>query len=782
MSKILFSLLPATMWLLVPATALASSALTFMQNGDTFTFKTRAYQVVIEGKGFRYELRDGTGAVLAAAHPEAGLLFGSTADVDLTQPAPDLADMTEGRVFPVVETKLESQNGEGALFSVVNSRGDRASVRLDFLPHRLRMAVRPEAEGVYGIVARTAGVSPAFGLADHGGIGRESDELTGFASDYMGARTAPWVDHPEGRLISNFVIFPRQGLAAVNVEANKKVVRLTASENAHGAPAVREMPAFYYFFGEPREIYRQLREVREVEGFPFFPPKYELFGLGWEAFGALGWTTNAKTVEANINTYLELGYPLSWMVIGSGFWPAGSKELWGTTSFGMWDPKKYPEPREFLQRLKDRGLTILLGLRIAFKEGNPFGLEAAERGFLITDAEGKPQNFADRGHPTHLLDFENPEAVTWYVEKCRIWLDYGVDGFKEDLMFLLPKLERDDKVDPVNRALMEQGVHIMGRNMYFGSPVDLHRFNDFNFYETQDRGPINGLALAYAGFPYVYPDIVGGTSVWKNRETDGDEKVAQYLMRYAQYASVHPAMAFGYGPWSLGRKDVIDVTREAGLLHDRLHPYIYSYAVQAAETGFPYTFTPLPLAYPQDPGVYELANVKRRSYQWLLGESLLATPLYGDDYATAQTRDVYLPEGRWIEYDSGEVHEGPKTLKNYPLPVGRTPLFVGGPGIVVEQEWGRLLARIYPVRAEAAMTFTDRSGEKSTISIDVPSWEDDLVQITETGTGAVVRAERRRGALEFVLEPGRDYAVRSIPMPPPVVLKADDDDGVARPD
>lgn len=72
--------------------------------------------------------------------------------------------------------------------------------------------------------------------------------------------------------------------------------------------------------------------------------------------------------------------------------------------------------------------------------------------------------------------------------------------------------------------------------------------------------------------------------------------------------------------------------------------------------------------------------------------------------------------------------------------------------------------------------------KKSVISIDVPSWEDDLVQVTEVGTGATVRAGRRRGALEFVLEPGLDYAVRSIPMPPPVVLKADDDDGVARPD
>ena len=40
---------------------------------------------------------------------------------------------------------------------------------------------------------------------------------------------------------------------------------------------------------------------------------------------------------------------------------------------------------------------------------------------------------------------------------------------------------------------------------------DLQRVNDFNYDQDQDRGPVNALAFAYAGFPLVYPDIVGGT-------------------------------------------------------------------------------------------------------------------------------------------------------------------------------------------------------------------------------------------------------------------------------
>ena len=41
-----------------------------------------------------------------------------------------------------------------------------------------------------------------------------------------------------------------------------------------------------------------------------------------------------------------------------------------------------------------------------------------------------------------------------------------------------------------------------------------------------------------------------------------------------------------------------------------------------------------------------------RAFSW-------ATPLYGEDYETATTRDVYLPAGEWIDYDDGTRHTGP---------------------------------------------------------------------------------------------------------------------------
>jgi len=579
-------------------------------------------------------------------------------------------------------------------------------------------------------------------------------------------------------MTSNFVVFPQQGFAEVNVEPGDKVVRLTETENLQGSRSVRSMPALYYFVGSPEQIYQAFLEVRNREGFSVMTPKYEWFGVGWEAFGALSWNTTQETVTENINQYLDFGFPLEWMVIGSGFWPSGEGEfdehgtpygadaqsrdadaLLATTSFGMWDEQKYPDPEGMIDSFHEKGLKVTIGLRNGFIPGGPFTEEGIKNGYFMKGENGEAKLF-EVGFPepdVYLLDAENPEAVDWYMDFWQKWADYGIDGYKEDL-FGYPDSLPDDFFDPVNEAMMKDSVYVMGRNNYLGSPVDIHRYNDFNYNQPQDRGPINGLAFAYSGFPNVYPDIVGGTGLATDRFGEAPEsKLRTYLMRYAQYAALNPSMSFGYGPWNYG-EEVVEVTREAARLHDRLQPYIYSNAMKAAETGFPHPMTPLPLAYPNDPQVYGLADTTRRSYQWLIGESLLATPLYGDDYARAESRDVYLPEGTWMEYDSGEVHEGPTTLEDYPLPVGKTPLFVGGSGIVVEEVEGELKGRLYPIADQAETLFYDRDGEtQSTITVAGPDWEDPTV--IDQSTGEEVPGTWRRHAYEFTLTPGHDYRV-----------------------
>jgi alpha-glucosidase (family GH31 glycosyl hydrolase) len=712
--------------------------------GDTIVITTDNYRIVIIKDGFRYSFVLNSGTIVPP-HAISGLQFGGT---------------------NAARTTSVSVDSHKVKFQIVNSASARADVEIEPAEHHVHFRIKTEKSGP--IIARTGGVSPAFGLGDHGGRGHITTDLTGYKSENL---------HGEGgaggRLVSNFVICPQLGFAEVNVEPAVKIIRLTKEENAQGSKDVTEIPNLFYFFGEPKTIYRDFLEVRNQLGYPVAKPKYEWFGVGWEAFGALAYNTSQKTVTENLDRYLGLGYPISWMVIGSGFWPHSNDNYQATTSFGMWDPELYPDPRGLIERYHKRGLKFILGLRIAFITEGPFAAEGVQRGLFICE-NGQPKifklDFPKR--PVYLLDTTKRQAVDWYLGLCQRWLDYGVDGFKEDLFGYEKYTLRDDKLNAVNSELMKRGVYVMGRNGYLGSAMDLHRYEDFNYNQNQDRGPINGLAFAYSGFPNVYPDIVGGKFVPEIvpqlRTNNGlsDPSLKRYFMRSAQYASVNPSMSVGFGPWNFKDDEVEKVVLDATRLHAQLHPYIYSAALDAAQAGYPYPLTPLSLAYPQDTNVYQLENNTRRSYEWLLGTSLLAVPICGNDCAVAHTRDVYLPVGKWMDYDTGTIYDGPATLKRFELPPGKTPLFVGGTGVLILRQLqdDTLRARVYPVAAtNISYRFTYKDSAKtSTINNPAQPWHANEMIVTDTTVGKTIPATitRKTRAIEFTLVPGHNYSLK----------------------
>ena len=731
------------------------------ETADSLRISTSEYVLSIQKAGFRFQFSHPDGKVIAPFHSKSGLMIGAEGE--------EVGNITSTRILTASEqfVELEGKTEQGIVLSI----------RLYPNPHQLKFEVLPTREGDYRFIARTGALGPAYGMGDHAarGEGGESLVLEHFVRDPLGG------DNGSQRMISNFVIFPQQGFAEVCMEpSSRKIIRITDQENAQGADGVPSMPALYYFVGTAKEIYKSYLEARNEEGFPVYKPKHEWFGVGWEAFGALAWNTNHETVRQNIDQYLSYGYPLSsWMVVGSGFWPRGleefdehgtpyrakereeaAKKLEATTSFGMWDNNLYPDPKGFIDSFHKRGLIFTIGLRIGFIPGGPFTEEGLQGGHFLKNQAGDAELFkvGFPRVPVYLLDSNEPDAVSWYVGLCKKWTDYGVDGFKEDL-FHWPEQLQDDLIDPVNRALMDQEVYIMGRNNYLGSPADIHRYDDFNYNQLQDRGPINGLAYAFSGFPYVYPDIIGGTGLATGRfGKEPVDKLRTYIVRYAQYASLNPSMAFGFGPWNFD-DETNRLCLAAAQLHYRLKPHIFSNAIKAYHTGFPYPMTPLPLAYPDDPNVYGLADTLHRQYQWMIGESLLAAPLYGNDYPTAFSRNIYLPAGTWIDYESGKQYEGPGTLKNFNIPINKTPLFVGGTGFLVEQEKDGLIGRLYPIQIQSHIIFWHTDGEtKSEISIEVNNWEE--LTITDESSGTEMESKKVRHAWQFEFEPGHNYSIR----------------------
>jgi alpha-glucosidase (family GH31 glycosyl hydrolase) len=217
-------------------------------------------------------------------------------------------------------------------------------------------------------------------------------------------------------------------------------------------------------------------------------------------------------------------------------------------------------------------------------------------------------------------------------------------------------------------------------------------------------------------------------------------------------------MSMGQGPWTFGDPKLERVMLSAAQLHSRLQPYIYSQAIRFYLDGYPWTMAPLPVAFPDEPGAYGRENDAVRGYEWMIGDALLAAPLYGNDYETAATRDIYLPAGDWIDYDSSEKYQGPRTLKNFALPPGKTPLFIGGSGVLIEQQSKQTVACIYPISKNSNTTFYDRDGvTKTTVHLAVSDWKPITVR---SKSGHPVTGVWKGNAFEFPISPGEEYEIR----------------------
>lgn len=110
-----------------------------------------------------------------------------------------------------------------------------------------------------------------------------------------------------------------------------------------------------------------------------------------------------------------------------------------------------------------------------------------------------------------------------------------------------------------------------------------------------------------------------------------------------------------------------------------LMPYVYSIARESVD-GLP-MIRAMFLHYPN---AYTLG--KATQYQFLYGPYLLVAPIYQDTASDEEGNDIrngiYLPEGTWIDYYTGELYEGNRILNNFDAPLWKLPMFVKSGAII----------------------------------------------------------------------------------------------------
>ncbi|MNK05756.1 Alpha-xylosidase [compost metagenome] len=165
-------------------------------------------------------------------------------------------------------------------------------------------------------------------------------------------------------------------------------------------------------------------------------------------------------------------------------------------------------------------------------------------------------------------------------------------------------------------------------------------------------------------------------------------------------------------PQALG-EPITSINRTYLKLKSELMPYSYSIARDAV-TGLPM----IRAMFLEYPNVYTKGTATQ--YQFLYGPNFLVAPIYqatkSDEKGNDIRNGIYLPEGVWIDYFTGEKYAGNTILNNFAAPLWKLPLFVKSGAIipmtnannnVMEINKGTRTYEIYPSEKSSFREYDD---------------------------------------------------------------------------
>ena len=707
-------------------------------------FKNGNYKLQVSMKNFKFSVADKTGKIIIPNHPLSGLYFSG------------------GKAMTGKMVEITIGNGS-AVFEVINSKNKKAKVTVATTANNIiKFTVTPADKDTKRIVLNAGAEGVAHGLGDSGGF-HEKFDLTSRRRNYKIVNSGGGL-----RFASSFVIFPQSGYAGVHfTDGTKNVLLDGQSKSYEMAIDGVNSSDFYYLIGDNKTIYKNYKALRNSQGFDDIYPKSQLFELGWETWDALGWNTNEKTVKSMLQTFLKRGYPIRWAVTGSGFWENGGT----TTSFGKFG-KKFSNPKKLKTWMNNNKIAWMIGfrtnlvpsggpyypkskkrdgnLKVKSFNGNPVSAEAVRKKYFIKDSNGIARKYTSGVFPIvpcYLVDGRVKGSSQWFLKQFKKW---DIDGIKEDTMM---NLRGNINVfnGPISAlAKAKENYLIMARCGAFSSPGTLLRINDTGGASSmQRRTPLNYMQYAVCGAPNVYSDTIGF-----HRMRD---RVSSTRLAWMQAMTAGIAVGALPKGWSAEEEAKL---KKAIMFRYALTPYFYNAAVKSYNSGYPYTLTPLTIAYPNDSKAKHLPN-----YQWLIGESILAAPLL-KNYKNNKL-DIYLPEGKWIDYDSNKVYQGKQMLKDFAMPLGKTPVFIGGKGIIVlrKNDNAPLTAKIYPTAntENNVYQFTYLNGkDKTTIKYGkMTNAEPSKLKVINCTTNKSVKfsIDSNSKAINFIIKPKNNYKV-----------------------
>jgi alpha-D-xyloside xylohydrolase len=419
-------------------------------------------------------------------------------------------------------------------------------------------------------------------------------------------------------------------------------------------------------------IERVLYNYRRLTGFPQDVPMWS-YGT-WMSRMTYFSADEVRTVARKLR---EGGFPCDVLHLDTGWF---AKDWICEWEFSQ---ERFPDPEGFMREMREQGYRITLWQTPEIGEGNKLLEMARRKRYLAPPRPGREIAGRDTAMQdiSGQIDFTNPEAVAWYQGMLERMLRMGASAIKTDfgenvdpdgdyygmpaekLHNLYPLLYQRAAYE-VTRRTTGEGL-VWARSGWAGCQrYPVHWGGDAACSWDGLAGSIRGgLHLGLSGFGFWSHDVPGfhGVPDFMNSRPADDLYVrwtqVGVFTSHLRYHGACPREPYEYPA-------VADIVRQWLRLRYALIPYLVEQGRKATETGLP-MLRALVFHHADDPTCWHIDD------QYYLGDAFLVAPIMNSE----GVRDVYLPEGEWVDLWTGERFAGSRWLKGVRVPLERMPVY-----------------------------------------------------------------------------------------------------------
>lgn len=432
-----------------------------------------------------------------------------------------------------------------------------------------------------------------------------------------------------------------------------------------------------YFFGHGHDYIGCLQDYTRIAGRVPLVPRY-ILGNWWSRF----WNYHQEELRDLMTEFRAKQVPLSVCIIDMDWHITETGNASSGWTGYTWNRKQWPDPEDFLAWLHGQGLRSALNLHPAD------GVWPHEEQY---DAMARWMGQDPAGRQPVRFDTADPRFVEGYFKILHHPMEaQGVDfwwlDWQQGQRMVHSKQPVAEVMDPLwwlnHLHFYDLGRDGARRPLIFSrwGGLGSHRYPIGFSGDTV----ISWASLAFQ--PYFTATASNVAFCWWSHDIGGHMggiEEPELYARWVQLGAFSPILRLhstsnpflDRRPWGHG-DDAFRIARNAMQLRHALIPYIYSMAWRMTQKSIPLV-TPLYYREPEREEAYHCRN------QFWFGSELMAAPFVTPRHEeTNLSRQwVWLPEGDWFDFATGEHFTGGITLALYGT-LDDIPVFAPAGGIV----------------------------------------------------------------------------------------------------